>query len=111
MPVPPCPADLGEASDGESTERPSVTRTQTDRLITVCREFTASYQEVQEKYHDVIYSTAEKIMRNSQTSQLKLLKTLLEKETNDVMRQLNLARRNEVKALALIHRDRDELVR
>lgn len=42
---------------------------------------------------------------------MKQLKTQLEKETGDVMRQLNLTRRNEVKALALVHKDRDELVR
>lgn len=50
-------------------------------------------------------------MRNSQTSQMKQLKTMLEKETNDVMRQLNVVRRDEVKNLALKHKDRDELVR
>lgn len=77
----------------------------------MCREFSSAYQEIQEKYHEIIYSTAEKVMRNSQTSQMKQLKTMLEKETNDVMRQLNLVRRDEVKNLALKHKDRDELVR
>lgn len=37
--------------------------------------------------------------------------TLLEKETSDVMRKLQVDRRNEVKALTQKHRDRDELVR
>lgn len=36
---------------------------------------------------------------------------MLERETSDVMRQLQLVRRNEVKTLAQIHRDRDELIR
>lgn len=109
--VPPCASDLGEANDGDSSERPSVGRSQSERLITVCRDFTQSYQEIQEKYYETIYSTADKVLRNSQANQMKQLKTHLEKETSDVMRQLNLVRRNEVKALALIHRDRDELVR
>lgn len=111
VPIPPCPTDLSETSDGDSSDRPSVTRSQSERLILVCREFSSAYQENQEKYHEIIYSTAEKVMRNSQTSQMKQLKTLLEKETNDVMRQLNLVRRDEVKNLALKHKDRDELVR
>lgn len=102
---------MSETSDGDSSERPSVTRSQSERLILVCREFSTAYQEIQEKYHEIIYSTAEKVMRNSQTSQMKQLKTMLEKETNDVMRQLNLVRRDEVKNLALKHKDRDELVR
>lgn len=109
--VPPCPTDLSETADGDSSERPGVTRSQSERLIPICRDFTAAYQDIQEKYHEIIYSTAEKVLRNSQANQMKQLKTYLEKETNDVMRQLNLVRRNEVKALASVHKDRDELLR
>lgn len=115
--MPPCPTDLTETGDAggggsDSSDRPAqVTRSQNERLIPVCRDYTNAYQELQEKYHEIIYSTAEKVLRNSQANQMKQLKTCLEKETNDVMRQLNLVRRSEVKALALVHRDRDELVR
>lgn len=107
--IPPCPIDITDESS--STATGGGPPTQTERLLTVCREFTAAYQEVHERYHESIYNTADKVLRTSQTNQMKLLKTQLEKETNDVMRQLNLARRNEVKALALVHKDRDELVR
>lgn len=109
--VPPCPPDLSETSDGDVSDRPGVTRSPSERLIPVCREFTTTYKDVHEKYHELIYSTADKVMRNSQANQMKQLKTMLEKETNDVMRQLNLVRRSEVKNLSLVHRDRDELVR
>lgn len=102
---------MTETADGDSSERPGVTRSQSERLIPLCRDFTAAYQEVQEKYLAVIYSTAEKVLRNSQENQMKQLKTYQEKETGDVMRQLNLVRRNEVKALASVHKDRDELLR
>lgn len=40
-----------------------------------------------------------------------LFQNQLERETSDVMRRLQAARRGEVKALAKKHRDRDELVR
>lgn len=110
MTVPPCPSDLTESAESESGER-SVARSQSERLIPVCRDFSTNYQELQEKYHDLIYSTAEKVLRTSQANQMKQLKTILEKETSDVMRQLNVMRRNEVKTLSLVHRDRDELVR
>lgn len=110
--MPPCATDLTESIEGDSSERPAgVTRSQSERLIPVCRDFTSAYQELQEKYHEIIYSTADKVLRNSQANQMKQLKTCLEKETSDVMRQLNLVRRSEVKALSLVHRDRDELVR
>lgn len=110
--VPPCPSDLTESQEGDTSERPpGVMRSQSEKLIPVCRDFSSAYQELQEKYHELIYSTADKVLKNSQANQMKQLKQCLEKETNDVMRQLNLLRRNEVKALSSVHRDRDELVR
>lgn len=110
--VPPCPNDLSESAETDGGERSTgMPRSQSERLIPVCRDFSTTYQELQEKYHDIIYSTAEKVLRNSQANQMKQLKTCLEKETSDVMRQLNVMRRNEVKSLSLVHRDRDELVR
>lgn len=113
--MPPCPndlTDLAETTDGSGGgERSTMPRSQSERLILVCRDFSNTYQELQEKYHEIIYSTAEKLLRNSQANQMKQLKTCLEKETSDVMRQLNVMRRNEVKSLSLVHRDRDELVR
>lgn len=110
--VPPCPSDLTESStENDSGQSTGLPRSQSERLIPVCRDFSTAYQELQEKYHEIIYSTAEKVLRTSQANQMKQLKTCLEKETSDVMRQLNLIRRNEVKQLSLVHRDRDELVR
>lgn len=122
--VPPCPTDLsvdvlpepvnGEDGDSASTSTNAagaLSRVQSERLLGVCREYSALYKECQEKYHELIYATAEKVMRNSQASQLKQLKQQLEKKTTDVMRQLNVARRAEVKTLAMKHKDRDELVR
>lgn len=110
--VPPCPNDLSESAETDGGERSAgMPRSHSERLIPVCRDFSNTYQELQEKYHEIIYSTAEKVLRNSQTNQMKQLKTCLEKETSDVMRQLNVMRRSEVKSLSLVHRDRDELVR
>lgn len=50
-------------------------------------------------------------MRSSQASQLKFLGTMLEKETEDVMRKLQSVRRDEVKQLSKVHRDKDEMIR
>lgn len=110
--MPPCPKDFTESTETDSGERAAgVPQSQSERLIPVCRDFSTNYQELQEKYYEIIYTTAEKVLRTSQANQMKQLKTLLEKETSDVMRQLNIMRRNEVKSLSLVHRDRDELVR
>lgn len=118
--VPPCPLDLGDSSEesagaGEGgcdeAASSSLEGTQESRLRYACREYTAQYRELQEKYHEAIYTAAEKVLKNSQTSQTKQLKASLDKVTGEVMHQLQEARRNEVKNLATVHRDRDELVR
>jgi len=118
--VPPCPLDLGDSSEesagaGELSEEAgassSLEGTQDSRLRYACREYTSQYRELQEKYHEAIYTAAEKVLKNSQTSQMKQLKASLDKVTGEVMHQLQEARRNEVKNLATVHRDRDELVR
>lgn len=115
MPPPPVnggddSADLAASTSTQSTAT-TLTRVQSERLLGVCREYSGLFKECQEKYHELIYATAEKVLRNSQASQLKQLKLQLEKKTTDVMRQLNVARRAEVKELATKHKDRDELVR
>ncbi|XP_017857435.1 PREDICTED: 1-phosphatidylinositol 4,5-bisphosphate phosphodiesterase classes I and II isoform X2 [Drosophila arizonae] len=117
--VPPCPLDLGDSSEesagagelGDEAASSSLEGTQESRLRYACREYTTQYRELQEKYHEAIYSAAEKVLKNSQASQTKQLKASLDKVTGEVMHQLQEARRNEVKNLATVHRDRDELVR
>lgn len=99
MQIPPC-ADPTTESNSQS-----------DRLAAVCREHSNSYRDLLEKYHDTIYNLAEEILRKSQERQTKQLKTLLERETSDVMRQLQLSRKNEVKQLVINHKDKDELER
>lgn len=82
-----------------------------DRLSVVCREHSNTYRETMEKYHEIIYGIAEETLRKSQERQIKQLKSLLERETSEVMRQLQMSRKNEVKQLVLVHKDKDELER
>nr|CAD7401563.1 unnamed protein product [Timema poppensis] len=99
------------AESGEGTRHSGLPRSQSERLLVVCKEHVAQERELQEKYHEQVFSTVEKLMRGSQSAQLKTLRALLERETADVMRRLQAARRDEVKALIKVHRDKDELVR
>lgn len=82
-----------------------------DRLATVCRDFASTYREVLEKYHESMFTVAEELLRKSQDRQMQQLKKLMEKETSEVMRQLQHSRKSEVKQLALVHKDKDELER
>nr|CAD7451912.1 unnamed protein product [Timema tahoe] len=99
------------AESGEGTRHGGLPRSQSERLLVVCKEHVTQERELQEKYHEQVFSTVEKLMRVSQSAQLKTLRALLERETADVMRRLQAARRDEVKALIKVHRDKDELVR
>ncbi|XP_017771525.1 PREDICTED: 1-phosphatidylinositol 4,5-bisphosphate phosphodiesterase classes I and II [Nicrophorus vespilloides] len=101
----------GADSSGEGDGRPTLPRSQSERLLAASREFVAQEKELREKYHEAIYNTAEKVMKTSQTNQIKILVTQCERETGEMMKRLQADRREEVRALSKIHRDRDELVR
>lgn len=98
IPIPPCATLNGT---GESSER----------MIAVCREHATNYRETLEKYHETMFNLADEVMRKSQDRQMQRLKKLMEKETGEVMRQLQYSRKHEVKQLAQVHKDKDELER
>lgn len=79
--------------------------------MNLCREHATTYRELLEKYHEQIFAIAENLLQKSQESQMQHLKKLMEKETSEVMRQLQHSRKSEVKQLALVHKDKDELER
>ncbi|CAH1707129.1 unnamed protein product [Chironomus riparius] len=99
IPVPPC--QLLSSNDDPLNER----------LTNLCREHALTYRELLEKYHEQIFTMAETLLHKSQDNQMQHLKKLMEKETNEVMRQLQHTRKSEVKQLALVHKDKDELER
>ncbi|XP_015596066.1 1-phosphatidylinositol 4,5-bisphosphate phosphodiesterase classes I and II isoform X2 [Cephus cinctus] len=104
-----CPeVENREGVDGQPRGLP---RSQSERLLTVCKEHVIQERELQEKYHEVVFMTVEKVMRTSQSNQLKTLRVLLERETADVMRKLQTMRHGEVKQLAKVHKDKAELDR
>lgn len=82
-----------------------------ERLASVCRDHVSNYRDVLEKYNETMFALAEDLLRKSQDRQMQQLKKLMEKETSEVMRQLQHSRKSEVKQLALVHKDKDELER
>lgn len=67
-------ADAAESSTNEMSDRPPLPRSHSERLLAANRDFVTQERELREKYHDIIYTTAEKVMRMSQTSQKKVLR-------------------------------------
>lgn len=102
--------DASECGDAEDGTRGTLPRSHSERLLAIHKEQVNQEKEIKEKYYDAIFSTVEKLMRNSQSNQLKMLGVLLERETTDVMRELQATRRDEVKKLSKIHKDKDEMV-
>lgn len=66
-------ADSSETS-GNDTDRPTLPRSHSERLLAASRDFVLQEKELRDKYHDIIYNTAEKVMRISQTNQKKALR-------------------------------------
>ncbi|XP_054744599.1 1-phosphatidylinositol 4,5-bisphosphate phosphodiesterase classes I and II isoform X1 [Anastrepha obliqua] len=117
--VPPCVPDIADINEDSSdaaassgVENSSLgSRSLQERMLASCRENLLQYRCIQEKYHEIIYELADKVLRNSQANQMKQLKVSLDRVTSEVMHQLQEARRTEVKNLSSVHRDRDELIR
>lgn len=64
----------GPESSGTDMEKPTIPRSRSERLLAINKEFVTQEKELREKYHEVIFSTAEKVMKTSQTGQIKSLK-------------------------------------
>lgn len=107
--------ETSECSDMENRDvegaPKGLPRSQSERLLAVCKVHMQQERELQEKYHDSVFATVEKVMQASQSNQLKTLKVLLDRETADVKRKLQASRHGEVKQLAKVHKDKAELDR
>lgn len=88
-----------------------MSRSQSERLLAIEKKYVIEEWETRKKYHDIEYSLLEKVMRSSQSNQMKMLQVLLDKETADLMKNLQDRRRHEMKSLAKTHKDKDEIGR
>lgn len=106
--VPPC---VLQYPDVTSNSCEPISQSQHEKLLSACRQYSRQYHDMQTKYIDIIYSVAEKVMLQSQTAQIKQLKTLLDKNIADTMHELQETRKIEVKNLTIVRRDKDEFER
>ncbi|XP_011066447.1 PREDICTED: 1-phosphatidylinositol 4,5-bisphosphate phosphodiesterase classes I and II isoform X1 [Acromyrmex echinatior] len=104
-----CPEDTENREGIEGTR--GLPRSQSERFLAVCKAHVQQERELQEKYYENLFATVEKVMRASQSNQLKMLQVLLDRETADVKRKLQATRQGEVKQLAKVHKDKAELER
>ncbi|XP_030750745.1 1-phosphatidylinositol 4,5-bisphosphate phosphodiesterase classes I and II isoform X2 [Sitophilus oryzae] len=103
--------DEGEGTTSTDPSERGLPRSQSERLLAISRDFVSQEKELRERYHDLIYNTAEKVMKQSQNNQIKALKDQFEKETSELMRKLQADHREEVKLLAKKHRNREQFTR
>lgn len=89
--------EVDNSREGNDLPPPKgIPRSQSERLIAVCKEHVQQERELQEKYHESMFSTVDKVMKSSQSTQLKTLQSLYERETADVKRKLQAMRHDEV---------------
>ncbi|XP_047509038.1 1-phosphatidylinositol 4,5-bisphosphate phosphodiesterase classes I and II isoform X2 [Pieris napi] len=63
------------------------------------------------QYHNTIFATLEKMLRNEHLQQMKDLTERLESKKKEVLNRLATSRKEDVKALAKANRDKDEILR
>ncbi|XP_011648252.1 1-phosphatidylinositol 4,5-bisphosphate phosphodiesterase classes I and II isoform X1 [Pogonomyrmex barbatus] len=103
-------SECPENAEGDEGTR-GLPRSHSERFLAVCKAHVQQERELQEKYYENLFTIVEKIMRASQSNQLKMLQVLLDRETADVKRKLQATRQGEVKQLAKVHKDKAELER
>jgi len=89
-----CPENAENREGNEGIR--GLPRSQSERFLAVCKAHVQQERELQEKYYENLFATVEKVMRSSQSNQLKMLQVLLERETADVKRKLQATRQGEV---------------
>lgn len=89
-----CPENAENREGNEGTR--GLPRSQSERFLAVCKAHVQQERELQEKYYENLFATVEKVMKASQSNQLKMLQLLLERETTDVKRKLQATRQGEV---------------
>lgn len=85
-----------ENRDGNDGASRGLPRSQSERFLAICKAHVQQERELQEKYYENLFTTVEKVMKSSQSNQLKMLQVLLERETADVKRKLQATRQGEV---------------
>lgn len=103
-------SECPENAEGNEGTR-SLPRSQSERFLAVCKAHAQQERELQEKYYENLFAIVEKVMRASQSNQLKMLQVFLDRDTADVKRRLQVTRQGEVKQLAKVHKDKAELER
>lgn len=71
---PPLESACGETSESEVDIKPGLPRSQSERLIAAYRDHVTQERELRERFHEAVYNTAEKVLRASQSGQLKMLR-------------------------------------
>lgn len=89
-----CPENAETREGNEGTR--GMPRSQSERFLAICKAHVQQERELQEKYYENLFVTVEKVMRASQSNQLKMLQLLLDRETTDVKRKLQATRQGEV---------------
>ncbi|KAK0178807.1 hypothetical protein PV327_007657 [Microctonus hyperodae] len=98
-------------SEGVDDALRELPRSQSERLLNICKEHVLEERDLQEKYHDIVFETVQKIMETSQSKQLSNLEGIYDKETAHVLRVLQDMRQRDVKRLAKRRKKKAELER
>lgn len=67
--------DVADAPETTEDEKPmALPRSQSERLLAINKDYMLQERELREKYHEIISNTIEKVMKVSQSNQVKILK-------------------------------------
>ncbi|KAK0094870.1 hypothetical protein PV326_009715 [Microctonus aethiopoides] len=86
-------------------------RSQSERLLNICKEHVLEERDLQEKYHDIVFEIVGKLMETSQSKQLSNLEGIFNKESSHTLHVLQEMRQRDVKRLVKKRKSKAEFDR
>lgn len=86
-------------------------KAQAAKMVQLCKDQYQIEYDLQVKYHPLLYDTLESTIAGCHNSQLNKLDELHDKEVLELKKKLDNQNREEMKALAKKHKDKNELAR
>lgn len=79
-----------------------LSRSQSERLLNICKEHVLEERDLQEKYHDIVFEIVGKLMETSQAKQLSNLEGIFNKESLHTLHVLQEMRQRDVSNFIII---------
>lgn len=86
-------------------------RTQAEVFVELCQDQFKAEMEVYQRYHEPMHDSLKQVVENNHQEQLRRISQIHDLEVQDLKKRMDAQSRDDMKALAKKHKDKQELSR